>query len=185
MWSKGVRRCWHRSLLTKTNSDFTMQWPYSRRIALQSLQQHCCSTWPLLVSSSYRWGKSPLPGEWGYSLTRHHYLISPLIRVWPKIKDFSLNLAVIFYFTLKTLSKVKFKELNSLEKDSLIVREKLVHSQDGCVETPVAFSLIVFVNYRWIVLTQALTMTVLYGLFQVPFVNFMILSYRMGGMLCF
>lgn len=48
-----------------------------------------------------------------------------------------------------------------------------------------AFSLIVFVNYRWIVLTQALTMTVFYGLFQVPFVNFMILSYRMGGVLCF
>ena len=44
------------------------------------------------------------------------------------MKDFSLNLAVIFYFTLKTLSKVKFKELNSSEKDFLIVREKLVHS---------------------------------------------------------
>lgn len=30
-------------------------------------------------------------------------------------------------------------------------------------------------------LTQALTMTVFYGLFQVSFVNFMILSSGMGG----
>lgn len=82
----------------------------------------------------------------GAPLNRRRYLISLLIRVWPKIKAFSFNLAIIFFFTLESLSKVKFKELNSLEKDSLIVWEKLVHSEDGCVETPVAFSLIVFVN---------------------------------------
>lgn len=61
-------------------------------------------------------------------LHRRHYLISLLIRVWPKIKAFSFNLAIIFFFTLESLSKVKFKEMNSLEKDSLIVWEKLVHS---------------------------------------------------------
>ena len=40
------------------------------------------------------------------------------------MKAFSFILAVIFFSILESLSKVKFKEPNSLEKDSLIAWEK-------------------------------------------------------------
>lgn len=86
LWSEGINRWWCRSLLANTYSEAVTSFPGDRPCKASSSPAH--STWLFPVSHSYRWGKAPR----GCLLKRHYYLISLLIRVWPKNQRISLSI---------------------------------------------------------------------------------------------